>query len=142
MDLEALTDATNAMRDMVGHADAVARSHVRRVARPVGPGDRLAVHRADHPAPARDQHLPADLDRLSVVHELQANRPNAALDEVGLDNYRDILTDPDIWQAMQATAHFVFWSILLQMVLGFGLALLIDRGSAATASGPPSSCCR
>ena len=46
---------------------------------------------------------------------------------VGLDNYRDILTDPDIWAAMQTTAHFVLWSILFEVVLGFGLALLINR---------------
>ena len=41
----------------------------------------------------------------------RANRPNAALRYVGLDNYRDILTDPEVWHAMQATAHFVLWSI-------------------------------
>ena len=29
---------------------------------------------------------------------------------VGVDNYVDILTDTDIWTAMQTTAHFVFWS--------------------------------
>ena len=46
---------------------------------------------------------------------------------VGLDNYRDILTDPEVWHAMQATAHFVLWSIALELVLGFGLALLINR---------------
>src|SRR5439155_2889767 len=57
----------------------------------------------------------------------RANRPNAVLKYVGLDNYRDILTDPEIWQAMQATAHFVLWSIALELVLGFGLALLINR---------------
>jgi len=47
--------------------------------------------------------------------------------DVGLDNYIDILTDTDIWAAMQTTAHFVFWSILFEVVLGFGLALLINR---------------
>src|SRR3954471_2804533 len=57
----------------------------------------------------------------------RANRPNAVLRYVGLDNYRDILTDPEIWQAMQATAHFVLWSIAIELVLGFGLALLINR---------------
>jgi multiple sugar transport system permease protein len=46
---------------------------------------------------------------------------------VGTENYSDILGDPDIWTAMQTTAHFVFWSILLEVVLGFGLALLINR---------------
>jgi multiple sugar transport system permease protein len=46
---------------------------------------------------------------------------------VGFDNYVDILTDLDIWTAMQTTAHFVFWSILFEVLLGFGLALLINR---------------
>jgi len=58
----------------------------------------------------------------------RANRPNAPIRYIGLDNYRDILTDPEIWHAMRATAHFVLWSISLEMVLGFGLALLINRG--------------
>jgi multiple sugar transport system permease protein len=46
---------------------------------------------------------------------------------VGLANYQDILSDPDIWAAMQVTAHFVFWSVTLEVLLGFGLALLINR---------------
>jgi multiple sugar transport system permease protein len=46
---------------------------------------------------------------------------------VGVDNYVDLLTDPDIWTAMQTTAHFVFWSILFEVLIGFGLALLINR---------------
>ena len=57
----------------------------------------------------------------------RANRPNAPVTNVGFDNYRKILTDPDIWASMQATAHFVFWTILLQMLIGFALAYLIDR---------------
>ena len=46
---------------------------------------------------------------------------------VGTENYADILGDLDIWTAMQTTAHFVFWSILFEVLLGFGLALLINR---------------
>jgi multiple sugar transport system permease protein len=57
----------------------------------------------------------------------RANRPNATVLDVGIDNYVSVLTDPDIWQAMQATAHFLFWTILLQTVIGFSLAWLIDR---------------
>jgi multiple sugar transport system permease protein len=57
----------------------------------------------------------------------RANRPNAPVRNVGLDNYHSILTDTDIWTAMQATAHFVFWTILLQTLIGFALAYLIDR---------------
>ncbi|MFN9744621.1 MAG: carbohydrate ABC transporter permease, partial [Betaproteobacteria bacterium] len=64
--------------------------------------------------------------RLSFTN-YRANRPNAPVLDVGLDHYRSILTDPDVWAAMQATAHFVFWTLLLQTLIGFFLAWLIDR---------------
>ncbi len=57
----------------------------------------------------------------------KANRPNAPIIGVGAAHYRDILSDPDIWHSMQATAHFVFWTVALEAVIGFGLAYLIDR---------------
>ncbi len=57
----------------------------------------------------------------------RANRPNEIVKNVGIANYQRILGDQDIWIAMQATAHFVFWTILLQMTIGFTLAYLIDR---------------
>ncbi|MEK1852118.1 MAG: sugar ABC transporter permease [Phyllobacterium sp.] len=64
--------------------------------------------------------------RLSFTN-YRANRPNAPIESVGLSNYNRVLTDPNIWQAMQTTAHFVFWTILLQTLIGFSLAYLIDR---------------
>ncbi len=57
----------------------------------------------------------------------RANRPNAEVKNVGLSNYERLLTDSDVWIAMQTTAHFVFWTILLQTLIGFALAYLIDR---------------
>jgi multiple sugar transport system permease protein len=57
----------------------------------------------------------------------RANRPNAPVQDIGLGNYQRVLTDPDIWQAMQTTAQFVFWTILFQTFIGFALAYLIDR---------------
>ena len=57
----------------------------------------------------------------------RANRPNASVVDVGIDNYVSVLNDPDVWAAMQTTAHFVFWTILLQTLIGFALAYLIDR---------------
>lgn len=57
----------------------------------------------------------------------RANRTNAAVKNVGIDNYTSILNDPDIWAAMQSTAHFVFWTIVLQTLIGFTLAWLLDR---------------
>ena len=64
--------------------------------------------------------------RLSFTN-YRANRPNAEVKWVGLENYQRILTDGDIWIAMQTTAHFVFWTIVLQTLIGFSLAWLIDR---------------
>ena len=36
----------------------------------------------------------------------RANRPNAPVRNVGTDNYHSILTDPDIWAAMQVDGAF------------------------------------
>ncbi len=64
--------------------------------------------------------------RLSFTN-FAANKPNAEVKWVGLRNYERILTDPDIWQTMQATAHFLFWTLFFQVVIGFALAWLINR---------------
>ena len=64
--------------------------------------------------------------RLSFTN-YRANRPNAPVKGIGIDNYVSVLTDPDVWAAMQATAHFLFWTIFLQTLIGFTLAYLIDR---------------
>ncbi|MEM7169039.1 MAG: sugar ABC transporter permease [Pseudomonadota bacterium] len=57
----------------------------------------------------------------------RANRPNAEVKWFGLKNYERILTDSDIWVTMQATAHFLFWTLFLQVIIGFALAWLINR---------------
>ena len=57
----------------------------------------------------------------------RANRPSAPVHNVGFDNYTAVLSDPDVWGSMQATAHFLFWTLSLQVILGFTLAYLIDR---------------
>jgi multiple sugar transport system permease protein len=57
----------------------------------------------------------------------RANRPDAEVQNVGLRNYERLLTDSDTWIAMQTTATFVLWTIVLQTALGFALAYLIDR---------------
>ncbi|HEX3346655.1 MAG TPA: sugar ABC transporter permease [Acetobacteraceae bacterium] len=64
--------------------------------------------------------------RLSFTN-YKSNLPNAPLRWVGLANYTDILTDEDVWQRMQVTAHFVISTIALQVLIGFGLALLINQ---------------
>tara|TARA_B110000977_G_C11089492_1_gene496140 strand:- start:4851 stop:5798 length:948 start_codon:yes stop_codon:yes gene_type:complete len=64
--------------------------------------------------------------RLSFTN-FRVNRPNNDVDWVGLKNYQRILSDPDIWNTMQATAHFLFWTITLQVLIGFFLAFLINK---------------
>jgi len=56
----------------------------------------------------------------------RANRPNRDVEFVGLRNYERILGDSDIWLSMQATAHFLIWTIVLQVLIGFLLAWLIN----------------
>lgn len=63
--------------------------------------------------------------RLSLTN-YRANRLNADVKWVGLRNYERILTDPDIWNSMQATAHFLVWTLVLQVLIGFALAYLIN----------------
>lgn len=57
----------------------------------------------------------------------RANRPGAELITVGLDNYRRVLNNEAVWESLRATAHFLCWSIGLQLLLGFALALLLNR---------------
>mgnify|MGYP001828641862 FL=1 len=59
--------------------------------------------------------------------DFKANRIGREVKNVGLRNYERILTDTDIWLNMQATAHFLFWTIFFQVVIGFALAWLIHR---------------
>jgi len=64
--------------------------------------------------------------RLSFTN-YRVNRVNAPIKFIGLRNYERILSDPDIWQTMQATAHFLFWTIFFQVLIGFSLAYLINK---------------
>lgn len=57
----------------------------------------------------------------------KANRIGREVKDVGLRNYERILTDSDTWLNMQATAHFLFWTIFFQVLIGFTLAWLINK---------------
>lgn len=59
--------------------------------------------------------------------DYKANQIGREVKNIGLRNYEQILTDGDIWLNMQATAHFLFWTIFLQVLIGFALAWLIHR---------------
>ncbi|HKJ94086.1 MAG TPA: sugar ABC transporter permease [Gammaproteobacteria bacterium] len=57
----------------------------------------------------------------------RANIPIRPIRWVGLRNYTRIFESNEIWHYLQITAHFVVWSVLLETILGFALALLLNR---------------
>ena len=57
----------------------------------------------------------------------RANRPSADVIGMGFENYRAVLNNEAVWENMRATANFLCWSITLQIVLGFALALLLNK---------------
>ncbi|MCV0395223.1 MAG: sugar ABC transporter permease [Rhizobiaceae bacterium] len=52
---------------------------------------------------------------------------NAPANFVGLRNYRDLLNDPYIWRNFAITAKYVIVSVGGQVIVGFGVALLLNR---------------
>ena len=64
--------------------------------------------------------------RLSFTN-YRVNRPNRDVEWIGMRNYERILSDSDIWNTMQATAHFLIWTIVIQVLIGFALAYLINK---------------
>lgn len=52
---------------------------------------------------------------------------SAAANFVGLQNYRDLLSDPFIWNNFTITAKYVIVSVVGQVIVGFGVALLLNR---------------
>ncbi|MEO6299544.1 MAG: sugar ABC transporter permease [Paracoccaceae bacterium] len=46
---------------------------------------------------------------------------------VGLDNYRTLLADPNIWRNFTITAKYVIISVAGQVFVGFGVAMLLNR---------------
>ena len=46
---------------------------------------------------------------------------------IGLQNYRDLLSDVRIWRNFIVTAKYVIVSVSGQMIVGFGTALLLNR---------------
>lgn len=52
---------------------------------------------------------------------------NAPANFVGLDNYRTLLNDPFIWSNFAITAKYVIVSVTGQVLVGFGVAMLLNR---------------
>ncbi len=52
---------------------------------------------------------------------------SAAANFVGLQNYRELLNDPYIWNNFVITAKYVVVSVVGQVLVGFGIAMLLNR---------------
>ena len=54
-------------------------------------------------------------------------RPDVPAEEVGLNNYFDLLTDPDIWQRFIFTGKFVLATLSIQLIVGVAAAYGFQR---------------
>ena len=50
---------------------------------------------------------------------------------VGLQNYRELLEDENVWANFTLTAKYVILSVVGQVIVGFGAALLLNRSIPA-----------
>ena len=48
-------------------------------------------------------------------------------DWIGIQNYRELLHDPHVWESLYLTMKYVLISVSGQLVVGFGIALLLNR---------------
>ena len=56
-----------------------------------------------------------------------ANKIGKEMQWVGLKNYIKVLGKESVWERMQVTANFMFWTLLIQALIGLGLALLLNK---------------
>lgn len=59
--------------------------------------------------------------------EYHADAPQIGPKWIGNANYHDMLGRAEVWQAFTTTATFVVIAVALQLFIGFGLALLLNR---------------
>ncbi len=67
-----------------------------------------------------------DTVRLSFTNRL-LSRPEDETKFIGLQNYTSILTDPGVWNAFKVSLIFTSVSVILSFIIGFTLALLLNR---------------
>ena len=56
-----------------------------------------------------------------------ANKIGKEIKWVGLKNYIKVLGKESVWERMQITANFMCWTLLIQALIGLGLALLLNK---------------
>ena len=60
-------------------------------------------------------------------YKYRVNRPDLPPEFIGFKNYVRLLSDPDVWEYFQTTAYFVVTAVSAQFLIGFGVALLLNR---------------
>ena len=60
-------------------------------------------------------------------HEWKLGTPQSAAVFTGLENYRILLADPDTLTSLRVTLVFAFTVVVLELALGVGLALMLER---------------
>jgi len=60
-------------------------------------------------------------------HSYRASMPNRPAKFIGVQNYARLLSDPEVWGYFRTTAYFVVVAVVAQFLIGFGLALLLNR---------------
>jgi len=46
---------------------------------------------------------------------------------VGFENFTRMIVDPNVWESIWVTIRLGFWTITIEMVLGVGLALMLEK---------------
>ncbi|MFV0409478.1 MAG: carbohydrate ABC transporter permease [Paracoccus sp. (in: a-proteobacteria)] len=73
--------------------------------------------------------LPLVLSLWSSMTPFRLTRPDTITDFIGLRNYARLMGDGDFWVAFGRTVLLLTVALNLEMLLGLGLALLIERAS-------------
>jgi ABC-type sugar transport system permease subunit len=61
------------------------------------------------------------------LHELKLNMPALGKPFVGFQHYVTISSDARFWASLWNTFYFTFFSVLLELIFGFAIALLVNR---------------
>ena len=59
-------------------------------------------------------------------HEWRANSADDPV-FVGIQNYQEVLNDPNFWDTFTLTAQYVVYAVVGEVMVGFGIALLLNR---------------
>jgi multiple sugar transport system permease protein len=60
-------------------------------------------------------------------HQWAIGAPLSSATFIGLDNYRILLSDPNVWASIRVTLFFAFAVVVIEVALGVALALVLDR---------------